>query len=935
MFKLRKSFFLALGLTAALAPLLATVFLVGGEQSYAEPIVGLITWHDFYKTGDYRFFLSLPVVFAGAFAAFLAFSPAAPPRPPKQPSAWLQFTAFAAGLTAGLAFVLMKAPFYLLPLFIGAAAVRPLSRFLVLVFSFFSAVGILCAAHVASAGAFAPGAPWPLVAAGTAAVLACASTYVFPKALEGAVAFSQAAIPLLLLRFGFAAHMRWLPGSTAVLWCVALGGCAWAVVRGLRGRKGGVSVLTVATVAAYLAWMPAPASFADLFDDLHGGELLLAWQQIVELKRAIFSEFVPTQGFLGLSYGFLNKVLTGGTAAAFPLAHGFLRSLAAAATAILAFSAVGPVAALALTPLFVIFSDRFFLTPVVALTLMNRRLGANPILWLSAYVVLSAIHYLWNVATGLALAAGFVPLALSQLARLRQSAQRREAATKPALAAAVGAGLFVVLVLPLAFSQLGFIRDNSAEYALSHGVAFWHQFISSLRKDPSLSRILINMRWETFRTFSIFPALFVLLYMVAADLVTRGWRLSERGCLAAAALIFSLFMFPYAFGRIDTMQLSRVGALSFLVLGIFLPLCAAWDGGFARLRPSALFFLGVAVAPPLAFNGNHVWTALPASAVQEAKPTADAVFADGAVLGLPGLGAGYFPKARLEKWQSFEAIARAHAGPGEGVFDLTNQQALYFYAKRLVPCPYASDLHAGNERIQSLMVSCLEANPPALAFIGPALRWGCGPASIRSYRIYRWFLDRGYVAAESQGWSYLLHPDKARDAAAPRALVNVFYQRDLQQLPLAWGRSMDALSGRFFEAKAALLPAAGEWKPPTPISGRENEFLFLRVEVTPSAPTLYSVLSSDGNHAEKIANAKDILARQQLPLAELAWAESGMPLSEERTFRFSVKSGGLLVPVSSDPRWLKARAIDRVRVRMLGGDYSLIVQEVRGQSLVR
>jgi hypothetical protein len=230
---------------------------------------------------------------------------------------------------------------------------------------------------------------------------------------------------------------------------------------------------------------------------------------------------------------------------------------------------------------------------------------------------------------------------------------------------------------------------------------------------------------------------------------------------------------------------------------------------------------------------------------------------------------------------------------------------------------YAPNYNAPNERIQRRMLAALEKDPPPLVWAAPAMRHDGGPASLRSYRVYRWLMDQGYRYWQADGLQFLLHPARARDMGLAEAtpetdldgLSRLFAQPDLQAIPVSWGRSFDTLAWRFQPGEVALggerlrdlvdegdgwFRVAGpdpllQWRLRDPLPGSRYDFIMATITCKDGSQTPWG--------------------------AQLFWAEAGQGVDDGRAYPFRGRSGEMLFPMGAHPRWLFATAIDRVGIR--------------------
>lgn len=739
-----------------------------------------------------------------------------------------------------------------------------------------------------------------------------------------------------------------------VIWGAIVGMLLWNARRAFRLQSiRGIASLATVIAIVLLRHQQIPGFSILGMDDFHLGENLIPWQQIMEFGQRQYAEFVSVQGLIGLYFGGINAIFFEGTSSSFQAANLLGVAILHAAIVTLLVKRIGPLWALAVGLIAMPLSDRSLLVPIELLLLLNRNLLAAPLRWLAIYFGCTMLHVLWNASAGTALAVGLAPFAVKALSTVVFRVGVGDSLKRDPLALLMFAvcACFVLYEFPLYLGVLQFLKENGSTNTIAYGMSLFvddhlmptvHQWFDT----PLYNRLV----WELFRIGGWVIGAFGL---VLAAVLLRKEKINDRNndvfaapvfVLTLCGGVFVLVMLPYTMGRVDPQALSRSGFLSMFMLGFFVPLAILYAaerrGYFTR---TGAMVLGLAFGVCLTFNpleynllGHKAFSKMdvPFYTVP-LSVTADL---------LPRLGTGYVPVPRLEEIKQFKLAVDKLLEPGESYLDLTNRSAFYFFTGREVPVPYSADYLAANELIQSREVARLEQTRPPLVWLAPGVHFDGPPTSLRSYRIYRWLLLNGYRYFENGPFAFLASPERySRIAADLKNKVDenagwrrIFHLSDLKGLPGAWGRNFEHLKERFAAATdlSGIEPELQNfkkgadgwftiverkpvftWNLTTPLKGRENEFLLLRLE----------------RKADEVKEAVDDYSLR------IAWSEKGSEIVESNFFNLRLREDTVLIPMASHPDWLRADAIDRIQITLRhdrrGAAWKL--REFRGLKLVR
>jgi hypothetical protein len=333
-----------------------------------------------------------------------------------------------------------------------------------------------------------------------------------------------------------------------------------------------------------------------------------------------------------------------------------------------------------------------------------------------------------------------------------------------------------------------------------------------------------------------------------------------------------------------------IGRQPFVVVFLVLAMGAVDLGGFN------MAFLGHLSAKPFVYPQLPVGTEL----------------TDGSALGMPLLGrlvASPQDRAELvELKQNLDGWLR----PSETFLDLTNHSAYYYYLNLPVPGLYSANYVACNSRMQERMLRQLDANPPPVVLAAPDYQFDGGPASLRSYLLYRHYALR-YVPVRRGRFVFLVDPARVPDAAGldraaqVRLLNEVFRAPDLKSIPAAWGRSWATLAPRF-DVVARLQPTTLPVEPATAANPAGNGLVV-------SCPVAGLQLSGRAADYLKIDLACEANVGQQPPVMQVAWESANPGLGDSAVLNAS--GSCLLIPLGSYPSWLLSERLSTLQVRLL------------------
>ena len=697
-------------------------------------------------------------------------------------------------------------------------------------------------------------------------------------------------------------HRAWARGDVA-------GGC---------GMGGVLEPSCLAAIAAYLVvpTVGIPVLSGDLF---HSGEQLLPWQQLVALGKRPYVDFIPIHGLMAIIKGFFNYQFFDGTAAGFTTTMPLMMGVWAIATFLSASALAGPLVALFIACLLVAFPchdlDRvYFLMPAL-FVLVNGRLLTRPSRWLLVWPLVSAFLIAYSASLGPALLIATLPIASTMAYRVFRD-------DRPAfgrLVAILSGSLVAILCVPalreMAFGLFRYVWENYDSNNVAYGIA-WEQSLG--RPVPDSGLAITRFGWELIRCswmLVVFGVGFLGLREMAKP---RHERRPEVVALGVAGPTVLLLAAQYAFGRIDMEHMSRTGALSFIALAHLLPVALLLGRPATRslaVVVPIVLLLG-AITPARSPSGPYRYH----RAGLLAKPTETSALPEGLTLvvgqeiGLPSLGRLEAEPDLLGGIRELKAALSVLLKPGETYLDLTNTSAYYYYLGLPVPVLYASNYTAPAGAMQNRMLDRLDDALPPVVLIAPVITHDGGPASLRSYRLYRECVLR-YTAVRHGRFTFLVDPSRVPDASSRGgdeqcALLEPIAASMLAKIPASWGRSWKSLAPRFRE-----VASLGRNR----LEGVNHVTEKKRGVFVPDGvdPFLVYRLGDLGLAGADVDFLKLTVRRERAPgtpdpVFSVRWVSEGHEISPPIVF--TATNSSLLVPLGANPRWLLSDRLTTLRI---------------------
>lgn len=686
-----------------------------------------------------------------------------------------------------------------------------------------------------------------------------------------------------------------------------------------------VSVSTIISIA-YMVTINQPVVSTLFNDDFHMGEIILPWHQIIKLGQGYNTEFVSIQGLLGIFYGGINELLLDGTVSTFALSLVLAPCIIGMLIAYIIYKLYGPKWAL----MYVVFylpvvtssyMSRFFLVIPIIMILFHSKLLSKPINWILAWIWLSAFHCFFNPTIGAALTIGSLPLGVYIIVKIFKNNLLIKLWNEQRLRFILCLSLqflLLFLLMPAMLGTINYLIDNSSTNAIAYGIGLFGEYQTVPEWFPQWfpSHLVNRFFWESIRIGGWVGSLLFVLW-ISYKLKMESYKNPVFYFYTIFVFIFILLVSSYGLGRINPESLNRSGSLSILCLAGLVPysLFLIYQDRKPQIKVIVLLasILGI-VASFVNFNSVYDIGKL----IEPIEVSDDMKFINGEDKGLPALGNMFIDDNRYTEIVNIKYVIDKVVLEGETFLDLTNRSMIYFILDKKVPSLYSADYVASNYKIQNRFIASLEKYNIPIVFIGPSIRHDGGPSSLRSYRIYKYLMEIDFEYYEYKGLQFMVRKDRlehlnvngiSRRENAEK-LSEVFSQKNLNSIPIAWGRNLSNIN-RFEEgnykiaeiAKNQIITDEEGWNM---VNGSDPFYLW---QISKSINGMFTDFISFELLFKRVPNKPFNI--------QLFWDIDGK-VYEENSFVLKGYNGEYLIPVGSNPNWLLNKAITIIRLDVDG-----------------
>ena len=531
-----------------------------------------------------------------------------------------------------------------------------------------------------------------------------------------------------------------------------------------KRKQADVSLSTIITLVALSFWNSSHNLVINP-DQFHTGETAVIFHQIIEKGQRWNEEFVSVLQGLGLTLSWFNELIFGGTFSTYYEAQNLFMILIAVITVALLYPLFEKKWILLLiTPVLPMFwMDRTYLIVPVFLLLLNPKLISNPVKWSYCYIATCIIHVWYQPSYGGAVAASLAPVFLLiwyKAYKNNHDFDYKSKKNRIKIIAFVSSVLLIgVLCIPMLLGVIKFLRANGYETVITNGISV----LQTINQPPiTLTGIIVlDHIIQFFYKFGTgILALIIFIYMFVRYVVNQKDHIMfiQGIILTFSASISYMMMLPAMFTRIDP-GMSRIGVTGLIYFGIISFILLYLYRNEIKYKTIALAICGLCIStgiyiiyPPYLQYHEKVKT--------QVNIPDDAIYVTPESTGLYKLGYAFIPNQQyIDEAMVLNEICNLLLKDGQTYYDMTDKSIYYLYTDREIPGLYASPLVVSNAKIQNDVIKELKKRDVPLVYINKPLRYLGVSESLRSYRVYRYFIEQDYKYISYKGCNFLVRND--------------------------------------------------------------------------------------------------------------------------------------------------------------------------------
>lgn len=497
-------------------------------------------------------------------------------------------------------------------------------------------------------------------------------------------------------------------------------------------------------------------------DQFHSGETFIVYSQIVNHGQIWGKEFVSVLQGLGMIVSALNSFLFYGKFAMFHQTNNLLQIVFAVINIIAVyFFAENKKLTLLFIPVLPLFYfNRGFIIPITFLILINSRLIANHKAWLYAYSFLCIFDVFYQPTYGGVMAACFAPIAFVILYRevfIINGNIKKYFKSIGNLFFILSLGVIFVFSIPLIRSAVVFLADNSYETEVTNGIALIQQIVSPgifLTGQKYLDKILTMIMAYGVSLFAIgFLTVFFVAYVRnETDFIRKIQGISLTLVVTACFILW----LPAILTRLDW-GITRISFVSIIIVAEFIPALIFLYWNKIKEKKVIAFFLGIILCVIAYYQIPQFLPYMDYMAMKVAIPAEYIKVSEEEV---EGLGETFVTnETYIKEATAIKELSDILLNETQMYYDFTDKTVYYYYSGKKVPGVYASSMICANDALQEKAIKQLKQNDVPLIFINNPLRYILISEPLRSYRIYKYFMDQEYNYINYKGIKFLVRED--------------------------------------------------------------------------------------------------------------------------------------------------------------------------------
>ena len=635
-------------------------------------------------------------------------------------------------------------------------------------------------------------------------------------------------------------------------------------------------------------------------DDYHYGEKLLPFYLISKYHIIPFTDYALAHGFIDMFPAIGSSLFLDGTAATLYEGNRIITALIVIASFVTLTRFVGLLSAFILSLLLASIGIWYFAAVILSLIILNSNIKIMGYI----FFLVGLTAFLLAPGQGAVFIIAMLPLVLYRswknktiILNLKQVA---------ILFIVLGVlSLFMPWIFSMIVAAVRYVLENGPINFQAYGIAWHHSWNSSRTINSSL------FLYELIRTSWIFVPIFIFIFWLLDYYKVKR----EALFYGLFAVIFVSLMYKYSLGRIDPFGLTRLGVVS--KVSIPLLFLASYVLYFSKDKMAYLSLFFVFWMGLLTPNYLH-------SPILNAQRSIInlGTLTDGKKIGIPKLGQGRTNAIHLGRVLEIKKIADQFLDTNETFVDVTNRGGLYFYLDRRMPIE-AVPYNQPHPHMQQRSVDRLSKNPPHMALLkADNINHDGRSVSIRTHRLYRWVMQN-YIPVSFGKIIIGVHKTKIErfkerfpEVALSKTYEQnmelwdtIFLLKNLQKLPVSWGKSYKSLNKKIAELKNITFTQVSFndiaiSKPNSFMVEGKDPFVVYDISKENISGDKAGILSFDFQCDRKNTN----------PRLQIFWSADDYGITEATSVKFNVYNGGIIVPMDAAPRWLSAKHIKNIRI---------------------
>ncbi|EJP21858.1 hypothetical protein HMPREF1142_2017 [Peptostreptococcaceae bacterium AS15] len=495
-------------------------------------------------------------------------------------------------------------------------------------------------------------------------------------------------------------------------------------------------------------------------DQFHTGETAIVFSQIFDKGQIWNKEFVSVLQGLGLIVSGINKFLFYGKFSMFYQTNNVVKVIFSTG----AFLALVGIIKdrrklLFFIPIMSIFIfNRGFAIPITFLLLINPYLIRKVKLWIYTYAFLCIFNIFFQPTYGGVMAVSFLPIAFVLLYNdIKDTGIKSYINNRINIIFILSLVCIFLFSIPLIIDALIFLIDNSYQTQITNGIALKQQIITE--PIPLSGFHFIDKFFTLFMAYGIsflsfsFLFIFFVVYVKKEEDFTRK---IQGVCLTLIPCTSFILWLPAILTRIDY-GITRIGYISIIMVSLFSPTLIYLYR--KRIKDKLLiFFFSTIIAVIIIYYNTPIFLPYMGNMAMEIKIPSDYKKIDDGVV--DGLGEAFINNENyVEEAKAIKMLSDTVLSDNQTYYDFTDKSIYYYYSGRRVPGLYVSSMICANDKLQKKAIEKLKKEDIPLIFINNPLRFIQVSESLRSYRIYKYFMTKNYRYINYNNIDFLLRDD--------------------------------------------------------------------------------------------------------------------------------------------------------------------------------